>query len=1825
MVEKIEVVLEGVDRTQQAFATFRKNLESSVSELRKARADIFAYSASLKNAIQWQQMSAKEYVKVTSQLRQYDKYVTRLTTEIPKNQQEQARWVKSIKEGLSPIRQYITNYEDIAPLLDKVAGRALKYNNTLIETTGFTKKGSQYVETLSSKFRRLARSFSEAQGPLYKWGRVFNHYLPIIFVGVYAFRNLEQKLEQITKAFADFESQLVVIERTTGMAHDTIERLGKIFLTLGEQLPVPLSGLEDIAITAGRLGIRGEANILAFTDAIVKMSNATVLSADSASNALARIANAMGIPIPYVENLGSSIDILANTSAANAEQITTVMRKAAGAAKTMEIPASALAAMGATLVESGEEAARAGTRISRALVYASTKTAVMARQMGLSVKELRKRMEEDMLGVLLDYLKMLKDTPSKVERLSKAHEVFGMIGTKAIVKLANNYDSLVKHIKDAQDDMVYNITLEKEYAKTLDTTAAKMQMLDNAIERQKIILGEKLAPVYFKMKELILGFYKALAGPEPVEYGNMILSLGENLERLLVPSKSLLAISDKQTSLFEKSLEDMPHLIGYEDAYAKLLGATSEYQFIGYTRAKLRYDQILKEREATDKSNKSLKDHIKSLMEDAAFTGSSAIQHAYLNKVFQDSIHFISRYETGIDSLNKAKALLLDLTLKGLGVQEVWNKAEMQEIKNIEKEVKAHHGSAVEFLARTDAIRDGAFSQMVLNDVMNRGMRVLAKYSPHMKRAVSLASSLTKVLVEEGLASDKLKDVWEELGELLEQRMRLSTELSQIELQWNAITEDKSNLESQLSEIFEDQLSVIGRLLESSKNLAESYFILNDALQYLNGEYPTFESLTRGILATINGTIVPIKALDLGIIRLSNILPSKYFNVLDILLEKHKQIVESYEELNAAELEYGPGSEEVIKARAKVRASIEEYSKSLSDFTPILVELNKKEREWGLTESKRYKQIKDAAVLNKEELEVYKDSIDAASQYYSNLDRIFEIRQEILSLSGLQVKAEELWQEVSKGSRNKMEAFIKVLDKLGIAEDKERKKAIERIKEVINSKTPLEDQNRIIIDYIAGLMTISDKEGELKSIEARINQLRTENNRLLYENLRVLADTGYISGKVADDLQLFISAAQDVGKVTAEDKEKLKDMIMGFIYVGESTGTIEEQMSHLGDILRGFGFSFEFIPDKAKTAMDETKLIIKDAMGGMVFESTKEFQNIRDMISGLPEETKENLKRGVEEWGTLFERAKILNIAFSAPMEEVFRNQLIELHYIKENTKLIAQKGIPVRSMHTGGKVEYTGLHLLHKGEIVVPEKIARQLNVSRPSIRESAVLPTIKNNIEFGGISVPLGDLKKLLHSLIDRPEVHFENIKKVSDKEIFRDIREKEIGHQYITEVRQNSNVIRNSSVMTSLLPMHVSSLSPVLSLHPPNVILKPINTSVHVNTKIPKERIIKTHLVNMHETYIDGVHHNEIERSNTNITERTFSTISSYLRSNEIYENNRETFKEINHVLDSKVIRENNVIENLRTVKESILKNKEVIRSTILGVQDHSLISRYSNIEKEKVSSKINNIIEKDIISTLRESTLVFNKEAVKEDHYKEKITSFRDNVFKNIETLRYYNETIGRPLKIKDSIPTVRHFDIQKEIVNSKINNLIEKSKISTLKENTVTFNNEKIIKDHFYKKLNVIKDVHSKSKELIKYNNIINNIKEQSIVPQTGLFRVEKGDIVIPEPKVNNLIENSLNLEALNSLLASLKRLQGSSSNTNSTLREILKKGVLGSLQTGGSVGETGLYLLHEGEYVMPKSAPTQVMNIHIEHISLSPEYTAEKFLKDLEAYRFSPL
>jgi len=1223
--------LEGRDRTQKAFAEFRKNVETSVGELRKAKAEIFAYSSSVKNAIQWQQMSAKEYVRATAQLRKYDDYLRRLTTQIPKNQQEQARWVKSVRQGLSPIQQYIKNFDEIAPLLDKTAQKALDFNNTLIQTTGFVKKGSVYVESLRGRVRRLARSFADMKGPLYTVGRVFNHYLPIFFVGIYAFRNLQQQLDRLVKSFADFESQLVVVERTTGMTTQTVSRLGDIMLDLTTIMPSTIAELEEVAITAGRLGITGEANIMKFTDAIIKMANATVLSADQAANAMARIAKALGIPIENVNYLGSMIDRLANTAAANAEQITTAMKRAAGAAKVLNIPAEALAAMVTTLIEAGDEAARTGTRLSRAFTYASIKTAVMARQMGMSVSELRKRMEEDMLAVWLDYLKMLKETPSKTERLAKAHEVFGMIGSKAIIKLANNYDILVKHMEDAHEDMLTGITLEREFAKALDTTSAKLQILDNQIEAAKIRLGEKLAPATMAMKEIVLKFYETLAGPEPKHYGETITYISSNIEKLL----------KGQVDLTEGTKR-----------YQTVL---TEANYVLYDRGEL-IDTI--------------------------------IPVEWEEKTLQEKLSYLFGERTKKEqNIIETRKKLLNIQADTLG----------------------------EWLREADVITKGAASQAFFNDAIYSGTRAFAKYGAVATRANAVIGSLTKSLIESGLASDELRETWDELGDALTKRQSLIKTIVELQSRWGNVTERISDLEYELNDVMEGQLKTIDTLLSANEDLAETYYNLNDALAYLNGQYPTFQSLTRGVLAVINDTIVPIELLDKGFLKLGDVIPKKYLTPLKALLEQHKRVIDSYQELQAAEMQFGPGSEKVVNARALFREELNKYISLLGEASPVITELNAKELEWGLTESKRYTQLKASAIMTQEELELYKEEIDATSDLRNSYDRLNMIRAEITELTNAQNKAQKMWNEALGMSSNTTEAFNNVLDRLGITEEEDRKRYLKRVEEIIKGNESEEKRNKLIIDYIASISKVTGKEEELESVNARINELRKEGNRLLLDNLEYLTSQGFISGKVADDMRLLINAATDLGSVTEEDRKAMNDMVAAFLWMGAETGDLKGAMDSLAGGIENFGLQLEYIPDDAKTAMDETQVVIRDSLGNVLVDTSKWREDVHDIISGVPEDVQEEFKRIGFRWEAVFGKGKVLELAYTAPIEDVFRQQLVELSEISDNTKKIAERSISKGSMQTGGIVRETGLYTLHAGELVIPKKagVSHVMNIN--------------------------------------------------------------------------------------------------------------------------------------------------------------------------------------------------------------------------------------------------------------------------------------------------------------------------------------------------------------------------------------------------------------------------------------------------------------------------------------------------------------------------------
>ena len=148
--------------------------------------------------------------------------------------------------------------------------------------------------------------------------------------------------------------------REKGMTKEEMLAMGDAIELMAQRIPLARKELVEIAATAGRLGIQGRDNILNFTEVVAMMATATVLSADEAANALARVSNAFQLPIANVEYLGSIINELSNTTASNSREIVKSIENVGASGKMMGIPIDAVAAMSATLIAAGMSSERSG-------------------------------------------------------------------------------------------------------------------------------------------------------------------------------------------------------------------------------------------------------------------------------------------------------------------------------------------------------------------------------------------------------------------------------------------------------------------------------------------------------------------------------------------------------------------------------------------------------------------------------------------------------------------------------------------------------------------------------------------------------------------------------------------------------------------------------------------------------------------------------------------------------------------------------------------------------------------------------------------------------------------------------------------------------------------------------------------------------------------------------------------------------------------------------------------------------------------------------------------------------------------------------------------------------------------------------------------------------------------------------------------------------------------------------------------------------------------------------------------------------------------------
>ena len=308
------------------------------------------------------------------------------------------------------------------------------------------------------------------------------------------------------KAAIDFESSFAGVVKTVNGSPEQLNRIRQGFLDLSTQIPVSANELAKIGEVAGQLGIKTE-NILDFTKTIADLGATTNLSAEEGATSLAQFMAVMGTSQGNIRNLGSSIVELGNNFATNERSIVEMAQRLSGMGKQTNMAEADVLGLAAALSTVGIEAEAGGSamtqvmnKMQNAVASGGDSLQKFSSAAGVSANEFAEAFKArpvEALQLLLKGLNEVKENGGNVNDVLSGLGITGIREADAIKRLAgalNGDSGLGKALDIANKGWKENNTLTKEAAIRYQTSASKLKMAKNEIQKMAIEMGSQLLP-----------------------------------------------------------------------------------------------------------------------------------------------------------------------------------------------------------------------------------------------------------------------------------------------------------------------------------------------------------------------------------------------------------------------------------------------------------------------------------------------------------------------------------------------------------------------------------------------------------------------------------------------------------------------------------------------------------------------------------------------------------------------------------------------------------------------------------------------------------------------------------------------------------------------------------------------------------------------------------------------------------------------------------------------------------------------------------------------------------------------------------------------------------------------------------------------------------------------------------------------------------------------------------------------------------------------------------------------------------------------------------
>ena len=465
---------------------------------------------------------AREHLKVAEQgskaYERSNEYIRSFTAQLDKVKEEQKksntlidRYNKELKEAGKEEKVVADEATLIKRTLDNISGasmRDLEYSiKAVSEQMKDMDRNSDGYREAEKKVRKLRTELERTRHEAGAQQSVFGKFITSLNTNwgaitqiLGAVTGLTMTMRKAVQDYATMEEEMANVRKYTGLADEGVKELNDDLKKMNTR--TSREELNQLAGSAGRLGIQAKDSILEFVDAADKIKVALGDDlGDGAVDQIGKLAMAfgederMGLRGAMLAT-GSAVNELAQNSSAKAGFLVDYTARVAGFGKQLGLTQAQIMGYGAVMDENLLRDEMAATAFGNMLTKMQTDTEKFARIAGQSVEDFTKLLNEDANQAILNLADSLRSQDPQT--MMKMLDDMGLDGARAVGVLstmADKIDDVRERQRLATEAYEQGNSVIKEFGVMNNTVQANLDKCKKKFHEMTIQLGEQLLPV----------------------------------------------------------------------------------------------------------------------------------------------------------------------------------------------------------------------------------------------------------------------------------------------------------------------------------------------------------------------------------------------------------------------------------------------------------------------------------------------------------------------------------------------------------------------------------------------------------------------------------------------------------------------------------------------------------------------------------------------------------------------------------------------------------------------------------------------------------------------------------------------------------------------------------------------------------------------------------------------------------------------------------------------------------------------------------------------------------------------------------------------------------------------------------------------------------------------------------------------------------------------------------------------------------------------------------------------------------------------------------